>query len=146
MLGCSVVFAQVSINSLGQSAKSLAGKVDFTIGQMDYLSFSNAEIRINEGVHQPNEFQIVTTNNTFSDQSVIIYPNPGTSKFNLCSKKFWNSVAFEVLNLQGNKILEGMLDQEITELNLSEFPNGMYYIRIKESNHTIQIQKIIKSN
>lgn len=72
-----------------------------------------------------------------------IYPNPCPGVFNVVLGKFGKG-SYEVINNTGQQIIEGSFEAERFSVDVSSFPNGLYYIRIKLDNETNFVsQKII---
>lgn len=91
-----------------------------------------------------NSFTIYITLN-IQDYSldVKIYPNPTNSKIRITSDKHINSI--ELFNTTGNQLLSVNKNdsyQPETEIDLSTFAKGVYYIRININNQIIN-QRII---
>ena len=74
-----------------------------------------------------------------------IWPNPTTGKFQISSTKFQTNSRIEVMDLNG-KIIETRNPEPGTrnlELDISNHPAGIYFIRINLENQTI-VKKITK--
>ncbi len=71
-----------------------------------------------------------------------LYPNPNNGQFTL---EFTNEneKVIEVLDLTGRLVLTTKSNGNKTEINMSEFSAGVYYVRIKEGNAT-HILKAVK--
>jgi hypothetical protein len=68
------------------------------------------------------------------DVSIVASPNPFSEKVNI---KFGdlteNEIGISVFNLNGNRIYfsdEKMINETV-EINLSNFPSGMYFVRLE---------------
>ncbi|MFH1000292.1 MAG: T9SS type A sorting domain-containing protein, partial [Bacteroidota bacterium] len=73
-----------------------------------------------------------------------LYPNPSNGRFymELGSFVYFNA-KIEVFNLLGMKVYETIARDFKTEIDLSEYKQGVYYLRINNGTNTIT-QKIIK--
>ncbi len=70
--------------------------------------------------------------------SILIYPNPATNMVNISLTDFdGQTVNIIILNGIGERVYEGILSQEKTVLNLSEFARGIYLIRISDGEKTL---------
>lgn len=84
----------------------------------------------------------VLSNDDFLGQTkVIIYPNPSNGVFNILSQEN-NSI--EVYDMIGKKILSKKLSIGSSDLDLSNYANGMYLINVTNENGNTNIYKLIK--
>ena len=72
-------------------------------------------------------------------ENLNLYPNPGNGKFNLSFKTEGKGEAeVSVLDIQGNVIYEEKVQNEAgvysKQLDLSENPKGVYFLRIRQAN------------
>jgi hypothetical protein len=83
----------------------------------------------------------VNTNNINKDIiDITIYPNPSTSYVNI--KTELRQYKIEVYNTEGKKILSKHSEVS-TNIDLSQFTSGLYYIKISKDTHT-KTFKVIK--
>ena len=79
--------------------------------------------------------------NTFKLNTINIYPNPASSILNI-EHSLNEDLTLELFSLDGKKILEQVLTQKLTKLNMSQFSQGAYFIRITQ-NEKVFSQKIV---
>ena len=79
--------------------------------------------------------------NTFKLNAIKIYPNPTSSILNI-EHPFNEDLSFELFSIEGKKVLEQVLTQKLTKLNMSQFYPGAYFIRITQ-NEKVFSQKIV---
>ena len=75
-------------------------------------------------------------------ENLSIYPNPFSNKllFNYSEK---NQLEYELLSINGKRILEGeLLDNK---LDLPEIRPGIYFLRLTDGRHTV-VRKLIKQD
>lgn len=75
--------------------------------------------------------QILPVDPEIANNSIAVYPNPSNDIFRMTEKSEWT-----VYNSVGYKIKEGVSN----EINLSEFPSGMYFLRTVDGKQ----QKLVK--
>lgn len=77
-----------------------------------------------------------------SDNNLTIYPNPVSDQLtiNLNTRQI-EQASLEIVNINGH-IIHKESFSEITNINMSRFPNGIYFIKINASNN-YEIHKII---
>lgn len=78
-----------------------------------------------------NQGIVSSSHNELKIEKVLVYPNPTRGPIKLNTFSTW-----EITNSLGNKSLNG----EGTEIDLSQFEQGIYYLRVKNN----QIIKILK--
>ncbi len=83
-----------------------------------------------------------TKNNDIGNQSIEIFPNPTTHFIQLSfSEKLSGTVS--VFSLQGKRLLYQPIDDTKMSINLQNFSNGVYFLKI-ESEKGIYYEKILK--
>ncbi|MDD2344667.1 MAG: T9SS type A sorting domain-containing protein [Bacteroidales bacterium] len=72
---------------------------------------------------------------------INIYPNPFNGIFTILSD---DQYTMEIMDIQGRVILRGQIEYEYNELNMRSFSDGIYFIRLKNTNnsHVLQIHKM----
>ena len=80
-----------------------------------------------------NEF----STDEIKSQALTIYPNPSKGTFNISSKKLVSSIG--VYSLNGTEILR---NYHRSTFNLTEFPTGLYFVKVIFEDSTIQYSKV----
>lgn len=85
--------------------------------------------------------------NNGMDEKIIIYPNPSNNRITVeLSDKDYKLVDVEIFNLDGKMIYMKQYSQNAFDINISDFPNSLYVLNIKDNNgNLIQTKKIIKN-
>ena len=65
------------------------------------------------------------------DADIYIYPNPADHFLNIISEKKIGSIA--ITNILGQKIFNHLYSENEAQINLGQFPSGVYFISINES-------------
>lgn len=78
--------------------------------------------------------------NQFENASINLYPNPTNGKLTIDSKMDISSII--ITNIYGQNVMEITNTKEI---NISEYNNGIYFIKIKDKTGTVLIKKVIKN-
>ena len=79
--------------------------------------------------------------NTFKLNTIKIYPNPASLTLNI-EHSLNDGLRLELFSIEGKKILEQVLTQKLTKLNMSQFSQGAYFVRITEGGKVFS-QKIV---
>ncbi len=77
-------------------------------------------------------------------EEISLYPNPGTDVLNLKNLPGNSHAKIEILNINGQIILEQNIDSEFGTVNVNGLSKGIYSYRIIVSNKAIQFGKWIK--
>jgi hypothetical protein len=72
-----------------------------------------------------------------------IYPNPSKGLLNVKSDESLNNKSIEILNINGQIMFKNTIDKPISQINISDFGQGVYFIKII-SEKGIIVKKIIK--
>lgn len=72
--------------------------------------------------------------NSFSESqlSISVFPNPSTAVFNIRLSEIHQDAKWEVVSIQGAEILTGYIQQNLFTIDLSTYPKGIYYLKIKQ--------------
>lgn len=76
------------------------------------------------------------------EKEITIFPNPTSDRLSIRMDKKWGACEFELIDLQGRRLLNGILHDEgeyaSASLELSQFKEGLYLIQLR---HTSTDQK-----
>lgn len=77
---------------------------------------------------------------------ILIYPNPFSQKITLTILKN-NTVikSISIYNLNGKLVHKEEYNSNTINVNLNQYNNGIYFVRIIDNNGNVTVQKIIKS-
>ena len=81
-------------------------------------------------------------NEVIPSNLLIIYPNPFANQF-LVSYQPTNKTMVEVYSILGQKVVTQPITQHLTLLDLSNEPNGVYFVRVTDGNEIIT-KKVVK--
>jgi hypothetical protein len=81
-------------------------------------------------------------NEAIQSNLLSIYPNPFTSQFTINYRPTSNTYV-EVFNLLGNIVLTQSITQQLSWIDLSNKPNGVYFVKVTDGNKVIT-KKVIK--
>jgi len=81
---------------------------------------------------------------TFKLNTIKIYPNPVSSTLNI-EHSLNEDLTLELFSLDGKKILQKVLTEKRSKLNISQFAQGAYFARLTQ-NKKVFSQKIVIGN
>lgn len=83
-----------------------------------------------------------TPESSIVENEISIFPNPASNEITIQSDKWIHKNNYLIYDYQGNLILTGKLISENTFVDISNFSNGMYFLKI--DNHFGEIYKLLK--
>jgi hypothetical protein len=78
-----------------------------------------------------------------NSSDIYLFPNPSSDKFIITTSQQLNSL-LQIFNPLGEKIMEQNISSPKTEINLSNHPNGIYFVQLK-TDEGVVTRKIILS-
>ena len=139
-------FSQETVLSSGKDASGAGGVVNYSIGQVAYISSSGARGSVSKGVQQPFEIYVLGTDNFPNiSMSFAVYPNPTTSfvvlKMAAYNQEKWQ---YELFDISGKKIESKPITTEEMQIQLEKYASGIYILQIIDQSKIIKTFKIIK--
>lgn len=84
---------------------------------------------------------LVLSSDNFTQNSLMVYPNPTKGFVNIQTLE---TVSVEVYDMIGKLILSKKIENEFQNLDLTNFPTGIYLLKATNTNGFTQTHKIIK--
>ncbi len=115
----------------------------YAIGDMDYWDRNPAD-----DVSDP--IAIVIVDNTgvdelFSQNNIRFYPNPAVDFLNISFDKYNNEIVdMQIIDLTGKIVAHRTITDNLTKVNVSNFSNGIYFVRLQNGNFTESYKILIK--
>ena len=106
--------------------RNTGNPVSFSIANVDYMKFKSSSISISE----------------IQAENLSVYPNPVTS--NLTVKNETVIDELRIFDIQGKLHLQLSPKEEIVNIDMSNFPTGIYFLQIINKNQ-VHTSKIIKT-
>ena len=147
-LGAFQVQAQQGIHAAGGEASGSGGSASYSIGQVFWNSVNGSSENIIQGVQQAFEISEVSTDviNQMILTECIVYPNPtSASVILLIETQDLINLRYQLYDINGRCILEGMIRAENTEVPLEKFSPSTYLLKILKGDQNIRTFKIIKN-
>ena len=139
--------AQETVPSTGGVASGNGGVVTYTIGQINYNTFSGATGTIIQGVQQPYEISIATAieNTEEVTLELKVFPNPTSDKLYLTIEDLDSeNIKYILFGVNGNIYQEKNIENIITEISMDNFRPSVYFLKVIRNNIEIKTFKIIK--
>ena len=85
---------------------------------------------------------ILPANETISEKSILVYPNPNNGAFSIDLNNFDSEVKLMVFNATGQLVFNSSTLNKINPINLTHSQRGIYFVRVINNNEQFT-QKII---
>jgi hypothetical protein len=124
----------------------------FTLGQkarmhaLFAIGGPRASLLSSTGLQQPLTKELPVTNNTPTWLHYQLYPNPATNAMTLDVSYDirWIGKTLRVMNLQGQTVMQIIVDSKIQKIDISNLKPGMYFLAGKKDDGDFIEQKFIK--
>lgn len=83
----------------------------------------------------------ITSSKTISEHMINIYPNPTSGLVNIETSN--TGVSYHVFDLNGRILMDGLLNNSLTIIDLGGLKPGVYFIKVNSENKTVT-ERIIK--
>ncbi len=138
-------FAQVSAVTTGQDAKGAGGEVSWSVGQVLYSTFLESGGVLSQGVQQPFELYTISETDDLKSSLMRAYPNPASNSLIISTESQLNgNLKWQLFNLEGSVLLEEIMSESITRINIESFQSGIYFLKISENEKIVKHFKVIK--
>jgi hypothetical protein len=139
--------AQSALVGTGGEANGNGGSVSYSVGQIAVQSNSEGNTSISEGVQQPYEINVVGVDNYPGiTLNAVVYPNPtqGNVQLTIDNVQFEGEV--KVFDANGKFLFSRQIDGENTQLDLSPYATGTYYIIVCSGKDVMKTFKVVKTS
>jgi hypothetical protein len=94
---------------------------------------------------QQNSAYFEEENTRAEDKFMQVYPNPSEASFNVL---FAGNMpdAYRVIDVTGKTVLQGVVNNSLMELDLSQMPSGVYLLIATINNEVLHSKRLIKTN
>ena len=144
--------AQSALVGTGGEANGSGGSVSYSVGQIAVQSNSEGSTSISEGVQQPYEIDVVGVDN-YPDITLnaILYPNPTQGNLQLVMSNDQLQMVngqwlMKVFDADGKFLFSKQIDGETTQLDLSPYATGTYYINVCSGKDVMKTFKVVKTS
>lgn len=134
------------ISSSGGSFVSGNMQLNFSIGESVTETFQNTYGDIlTQGFHQPMLTATgIAETNLFPD--VTIFPNPAVESVYIHIPVHYGLMKVHIYNVSGKLLEVNHYNQGLNELNVTNLPTGVYFLKLTSENQNQKTFKLIKIN
>lgn len=139
--------SQSNIVPLGENAYGSNGNISYTLGQIDYISFSGTYANVNQGVQQPFEFfSVVGIEEIEVPFTLKFGPNPTNNEVILSVIDYdKNDLEYTVSDIDGKTIIDKTSLLSKSSLYFENYSPGIYLLIISNNQNQIKTYKILKN-
>ncbi len=142
------VNAQSGIHSAGIESTGSNGKVSASIGQVFVNTNSSGSYFMVEGVQQPYEISIITSNEEFHEiaSQITVFPNPFIDAVNINFENGPGSdKSYVLVDMNGKPVRQGVINADETMIDGVFLAKGTYILSILNGDAIAKSFKIIKN-
>ncbi len=144
--GISELRAQETISAAGANASSNEGSLSYSVGQVVYKTHMGINGSVAEGVQQPNENLIVSSELLRTiDETISTYPNPVEENLTIhIEDAKQRNLSYRLADVLGETYNNTPIDNEYTQIDMEGLRAGSYILTILDQNKTLKSIAIIK--
>ncbi len=140
--------AQQNTITTGGEATGGGGQVSYSLGQLFYHTLVGTTGTIQEGVQLPYEILTVGVDRVDELQLVFqTYPIPATDRLTLHITRDAidaSNILYMLFDVGGRMLVTGQAEGPTTDIDMSGFEPGTYFLRIVQYNKALKTFKVIK--
>jgi hypothetical protein len=140
--------AQQNTVATGGDASGAGGSASYSIGQIDYETYSGSNGNISHGVQQPFEIYTVSIEEIFSSIEMNLFPNPSSSIINLSIGQLADDkiITYNLTDINGKLISSSTIVENATSISIENLAVANYYLNVLVNGVNAKTFKIIKNN
>jgi len=146
ILSNSFSYSQEVVSSDGNFIVGSGGSLSWTLGEMISETFENQSLYLTQGFQQP-DLGSLGSSSLLLNNDISIYPNPFTTFINLSGKSINSTFILKMYDSQLRLVLETEFffhsANNPVVIPLSNLPNGLYILSIKNENRNELFHKRI---
>lgn len=120
----------------GAYSENATGSLSWTIGETVVETVSDGTNTLTQGFQQGNLSVTTLIKKTELSSNLKVYPNPVENILHVETDK--TGMDYQLLNINGQAVSNGKLENMTQEINFSDLPAGTYFLKINnEKTHKI---------
>lgn len=112
------------------------------IVNFDIDSLNNVWLSTPAGLVVYNDLGVITSVNSISSDNINFYPNPTTNLLNITSNEKISTL--ELISVTGQSVLSQSVNSKTHQLQLENFVEGIYFVRIVYAHGMSVTKKVVK--
>ncbi|WP_298221627.1 T9SS type A sorting domain-containing protein [Flavobacterium sp.] len=140
------VTSTVTVTQLGDILPAITGIVEANEAAYQAYIDANPDLfsapaTADEVQTMVNTVNVALSTNNFDIRSIVIYPNPSHAIFNI---KTDANAAIELYDATGRKLKSDKIEIGTTPINVSNYSDGVYFLKISNGNNQTKTIRLIK--
>ena len=136
LLGQAQDLDQNVIGTAGNYSKNGTASLSWTIGETVVETVSNGTNTLTQGFQQNNLSVTTLVKQAAAGNHLKVYPNPVKNILNVETDT--TGIGYQLLNISGQSVSNGKLENTTQQINFSNLPPGTYFLKINnEKTHKI---------
>jgi hypothetical protein len=145
---CPITKAQQTISAAGGDAAGTGGTVCYTVGQIEYTTYTGTNGSVSQGIQQAYEISVVNGFDEYTDimLSVTTYPSP-VEDILILKTETENAVDYnyQIFDMNGNLIETNKIVSKESIIFMGNLPPAIYFLKVTQGQKEIRTFKIIKN-
>lgn len=139
-VSCFTAIAQQDNVVVGGDVFGDSGSIAFTVGQLNYYTFSDVINSIDEGVQKAYKpLKNLGTDKWDLAVGIAVYPNPTVNELHIDMPNFKVSTfSYNLYDVQGKLLLSNGIKEQLTLVNTDFLPSGTYMLKIMRGKESMQ--------
>ena len=129
---------QQVVGSAGDQHTNASASVSWTVGEVSTATLRSSSVTLSQGFQQGNLTISNLVEQDMLDFNLKAYPNPVIDILILETDE--KQQRYQVINMQGDVVLNGNITAVLQEIDFTNLPNGVYLLSVDQK----QTHKIIK--
>lgn len=140
--------SQDVISVSGGNATDKSGTVNYTVGQNIYITQTNSNGSVMQGIQRPYEISVITDINQSKNINLVcsVYPNPTSTFLMLNVENFEKEqLSYQLFDIMGKVLLDKSITENQIKISMESYSPSTYFLKISNIKNEIKTFKIIKN-
>lgn len=138
-------FSQETVVTAGGDVESSDGFISYSIGQVFYVTIEDESYSVAQGIQHAYDVEVLSSVEVNIEIDLVVYPNPTTDVLNLkIESPNDQSISYQLVDLQGKLILNDVVTEETTQLNMTTLETSSYILNVIQKGQLIKSFRIVK--
>jgi hypothetical protein len=138
---------QQAVLSAGANATGSGGTISYSVGQVVYHTHTGTSGSVAEGVQQPYEISVLSSEKEMTGISLTssAYPNPTSDYLTLKVENYAiDNLRYQLFDMQGKLLESKIITSYQTNIPMNAFAPATYLLKVIHPNNEITTFSIIK--
>ena len=138
----------MSTSVAGTTTTTSGGSVSYTVGEIAIQTTETSSGTASEGVQQAYEISSTVGVTEYDEITLEVeaYPNPTTDYLTLDVKDFsLTELDYVLYDMTGKVLITRKINQSNTIIEMMDFPEAMYFLKVSNGKSVMKTFKIIKN-